>query len=388
MALIALIRRRALPGGIRAKAVLSALGIFGASLFFGDSMITPAISVLSAVEGVQVAAPSVSNLVIPITVAIIIVLFLVQRMGTGAVGRMFGPVMMRLVHRDRRARRAGHRRPPGDPGGAVAQLRDRLPVRPLRHRVLLPDRRRPGRHRSRGAVRGHGTLRPHAGQARLAAGRLPRLHPELPGPGRPDPGPPGQHQQPVLPAGSGVGQAPDGVPRHHRDRHRVAGGHQRRLLGRAPGRATRLPAAAAHPVHLGTDDGPDLRPVGQLAAAGGRSRPGARIQDLGRAGLRLRHRRDRHDHDHDPAVLLLRPSSVAMAAVDRAGGRRRADRHRPAVLRRQPDQAHPRSVVPAADRHRRLHHLHHLAARPRTRHAAAGPRRRAAPGVHRRNCTP
>src|SRR6266702_3710440 len=93
MALIALIRRRALPGGRRAKAVLAALGIFGASLFFGDSMITPAISVLSAVEGVKVAAPSVSGLVIPITVAIIVVLFLVQRLGTGAVGRMFGPVM-------------------------------------------------------------------------------------------------------------------------------------------------------------------------------------------------------------------------------------------------------------------------------------------------------
>jgi KUP system potassium uptake protein len=93
MALIALIRRRALPGGARAKAVLAALGIFGASLFFGDSMITPAISVLSAVEGVEVAAPSVASLVIPITVAIIIVLFLVQRLGTGAVGRLFGPVM-------------------------------------------------------------------------------------------------------------------------------------------------------------------------------------------------------------------------------------------------------------------------------------------------------
>jgi KUP system potassium uptake protein len=93
MALIALIRRRALPGGRRAKAVLAALGIFGASLFFGDSMITPAISVLSAVEGVKVAAPSVSALVIPITVAIIVVLFLVQRLGTGAVGRLFGPVM-------------------------------------------------------------------------------------------------------------------------------------------------------------------------------------------------------------------------------------------------------------------------------------------------------
>ncbi len=93
MALIALIRRRALPGGRRAKAALAALGIFGASLFFGDSMITPAISVLSAVEGVKVAAPSVSGLVIPVTVAIIVVLFLVQRLGTGAVGRVFGPVM-------------------------------------------------------------------------------------------------------------------------------------------------------------------------------------------------------------------------------------------------------------------------------------------------------
>jgi KUP system potassium uptake protein len=94
MALIALIRRRGVQGGRRATIVLSALGIFGASLFFGDSMITPAISVLSAIEGVKVSAPSVSNLVIPITVAIIIGLFLVQRLGTGVVGRMFGPVMI------------------------------------------------------------------------------------------------------------------------------------------------------------------------------------------------------------------------------------------------------------------------------------------------------
>jgi len=93
MALIALIRRRALPGGNRAKAVLAALGIFGASLFFGDSMITPAISVLSAVEGIEVVKPSVSGIVIPITVAIIVVLFLGQRFGTGAVGRLFGPIM-------------------------------------------------------------------------------------------------------------------------------------------------------------------------------------------------------------------------------------------------------------------------------------------------------
>jgi KUP system potassium uptake protein len=93
MALITLIRRQGAPGSRRVAMALAVLGIFGASLFFGDSMITPAISVLSAIEGVKVAAPSVSDLVVPITAAIIVVLFLLQRLGTGAVGRLFGPVM-------------------------------------------------------------------------------------------------------------------------------------------------------------------------------------------------------------------------------------------------------------------------------------------------------
>src|SRR6266702_4411849 len=93
MALIALIRRRGVPGGRRTKVALAALGVFGASLFFGDSVITPAISGLSAIECVKVAAPSVAGLVVPITAAIIVGLFLVQRLGTGAVGRLFGPVM-------------------------------------------------------------------------------------------------------------------------------------------------------------------------------------------------------------------------------------------------------------------------------------------------------
>ena len=93
LALITLISRRGAPGGRRTKLVLAVLGIFGASLFFGDSVITPAISVLSAIEGVKVAAPSVASLVIPITAVIILGLFLLQRIGTGAVGRLFGPVM-------------------------------------------------------------------------------------------------------------------------------------------------------------------------------------------------------------------------------------------------------------------------------------------------------
>jgi KUP system potassium uptake protein len=93
MAMITLIRRRGVAGGRRTKVVLAALGVFGASLFFGDSVITPAISVLSAVEGVKVAAPSVASLVVPITAAILVGLFLLQRLGTGAIGRLFGPVM-------------------------------------------------------------------------------------------------------------------------------------------------------------------------------------------------------------------------------------------------------------------------------------------------------
>src|SRR5215213_7952820 len=76
-----------------AQVVLVALGIFGASLFYGDGMITPAISVLSAVEGIEVVEPSLHKLVVPITLAILAALFAIQRFGTGAVGRWFGPIM-------------------------------------------------------------------------------------------------------------------------------------------------------------------------------------------------------------------------------------------------------------------------------------------------------
>jgi KUP system potassium uptake protein len=90
MALTALIQRRKLPR----KALLVSLGLLGAGLFFGDGMITPAISVTSAVEGLNVASPSLSHLVVPIALAILLVLFAVQRFGTGAVGWLFGPVML------------------------------------------------------------------------------------------------------------------------------------------------------------------------------------------------------------------------------------------------------------------------------------------------------
>ncbi len=92
MALTALIQGQRFKT-TRAKVILITLGIVGASLFFGDGIITPAISVLSAVEGLKVAAPGLAHLVVPITLAILIVLFLIQRFGTDVIGKMFGPVM-------------------------------------------------------------------------------------------------------------------------------------------------------------------------------------------------------------------------------------------------------------------------------------------------------
>jgi KUP system potassium uptake protein len=94
MALITLLRRWTSQRGRRTTMILAALGLFGASLFFGDSMITPAISVLSAVEGLKVIEPDFRDFIVPVTAVIIVALFAVQRHGTATVGRFFGPVMI------------------------------------------------------------------------------------------------------------------------------------------------------------------------------------------------------------------------------------------------------------------------------------------------------
>lgn len=91
LALLALVTERA--KNPRIAWVVTLLGIFAAALFFGDSMITPAISVMSAVEGIELVTPTLKPYVIPITVAILTGLFFIQRRGTGTVGIFFGPVM-------------------------------------------------------------------------------------------------------------------------------------------------------------------------------------------------------------------------------------------------------------------------------------------------------
>jgi KUP system potassium uptake protein len=91
---LAALARRSLGTNTRLIAVVMLLGVIGASLFYGDSVITPAISVLSAVEGIKTAAPSLHDAVLPVGIAILAVLFAIQRWGTQQVGRLFGPAMV------------------------------------------------------------------------------------------------------------------------------------------------------------------------------------------------------------------------------------------------------------------------------------------------------
>jgi KUP system potassium uptake protein len=126
------------PSPARRRQVLIWFGLFGTALLYGDGIITPAISVLAAVEGLEVAAPSLGPWVVPIAIAILIGLFAVQRRGTGAVGRAFGPVMVLWF-------------------GVLALLGV------------------PGRDRRRGAVRGHGALRSPPDRARLVLARAARV---------------------------------------------------------------------------------------------------------------------------------------------------------------------------------------------------------------------
>jgi len=86
--------RRSIPGGSRLAVAATLVAMVGAAMFLGDSVITPAISVLSAAEGLEVASPSLSSIVLPVALAILVGVFLLQRIGSGAIGKLYGPAMV------------------------------------------------------------------------------------------------------------------------------------------------------------------------------------------------------------------------------------------------------------------------------------------------------
>src|ERR1700687_3901392 len=93
LALLALISPRRAKQS-RRRAVMVVVGLVGATLLYGDGAITPAISVLSAIEGIKLYAPQMGRFVVPLTLIILVILFLIQRKGTSWIGSLFGPVML------------------------------------------------------------------------------------------------------------------------------------------------------------------------------------------------------------------------------------------------------------------------------------------------------
>ncbi len=93
LALLALVASDRIADGTRVS-VLVLLGVAGAALLYGDGVITPAISVLSAMEGLKLAAPAFAGFIVPVTLAILVALFAIQRRGTASIGRLFGPIMV------------------------------------------------------------------------------------------------------------------------------------------------------------------------------------------------------------------------------------------------------------------------------------------------------
>lgn len=148
LALLALVASDKIADRARLS-ILVLVGVAGAALLYGDGVITPAISVLSAMEGLKLSAPAFADFIVPISLAILIALFAIQRRGTASIGRLFGPVM--LIWFATIAVRTG-RLEGAQSGGGDARC-DYQPSRVGRYH----RRRVPRAHRRRGPLRGHGS---------------------------------------------------------------------------------------------------------------------------------------------------------------------------------------------------------------------------------------
>ena len=229
---------------------LLALGVVGASMFIGDSMITPAISVLSAVEGLKLATPALEHYVVPLTIFILVVLFSVQSSGTARVASAFGPVMvvwfaslavMGLVHIS-------------DDPSVLAAINPwygaAIPAVPRHDRPGDAGRGVSRGDRRRGALCRSRPFRPQADPVRLAVLRAARAADQLFRAGRAGAVRSRRDREFVLPDGARDPAAAAGRAGDRGDRDREPGGDHRRLFAGPPGGATRPAAALRGPLHL------------------------------------------------------------------------------------------------------------------------------------------
>ncbi len=250
LALLSLVGADQVAEGVKLP-VLVLLGVVGASLLYGDGVITPAISVLSAMEGLKLVAPGFEKFIVPVTLVILIGLFVIQRRGTESIGRLFGPVMVVWFVVI------------GVLGAANIFLAPVIlqAVNPLQAaRFLIADPIIS--FAVIGAVflaltggealyadMGHvGASRDPPGLVRLGAAGADA---ELFRPGRADPCRPGCGRQSVLQAGARLGADPDGGARRGCHHHRVAGADLRRVLADAAGDADGIVPAREDRADLG-----------------------------------------------------------------------------------------------------------------------------------------
>ncbi len=229
------------------------LGIISAALFYGDAMITPALSVLSAVEGLKVVTPAFEPYVVPLTVVILVALFAVQSRGTAKVAAFFGPITLvwfvaiavaGLWHIVAAIPSVLLRLQSGSTASSSSARHGMIGLVTLGAvflavtgaEALYADLGHFGRGRSRSP--GSAVVLPalalnYLGQGALVLGRSEG------------------DREPVLPALSRLGAAADGGARHRRDRDRQPGGDHRRLFADPAGDPARPAAAPRDPPHLG-----------------------------------------------------------------------------------------------------------------------------------------
>ncbi len=311
LALTALLPQR--PENRAAGSVLVLMGIFGAALLYGDGMITPAITVLGAVEGLKVATPLFDPYVVPVAVVILIAVFAIQRHGTHRVGRLFGPIMViwfvviagsGIMWIDPRSRSCSR------PSIRATQSRSSANTAWHGFAVLGAVFLVVTGGEALYADMGHFGKRP----IRVAwfALVLPALAPELLRPGCAAPDESVRGGAAVLPARAGLGAPAARRACDGRRDHRVAGPDLGRVLADAAGHSTRLLSPPRHRAHVASRDRPGLRAAGELGADAQHDPDRHRLRIVDRAGRRVRHRGDADDGDHRRAAAASsRPNAGA-----------------------------------------------------------------------------
>ena len=313
LALAALLPAR--PGTGAPPPMLVLLGLFGAALLYGDGMITPAITVLSAVEGMKVITPLFEPYIVPVTLGILVGVFAIQRHGTASVGRLFGPVMVvwfvtiaALGFREIMA--APEVLGALDPRHAVAFFAEHgLHGVAVMGAVFLVVTGGEALYADMG----------HFGKQPIRVAWfslvLPALLHQLLRARRAAADDTGRRREPVLPARARMGGAAAGGARHGRRDHRIAGADLGRVLAHAPGDSARLLPAPRHRPHLVRRDRPGLCAAGQLGADDQHDGHRHRVRVVECAGRRLRHRRHADDGDHRGAAARGRHRAVGLAAA-------------------------------------------------------------------------